>query len=58
MVARIGTFGRPRRWPTVIITVIVVIGVVMVILSRFYVDLLWYREVGRASCRERVCSVV
>jgi hypothetical protein len=49
VVARIGTFGRQRRWPTVIIAVIVAVGVVMVILSRFYVDLLWYREVDLSS---------
>jgi uncharacterized membrane protein (UPF0182 family) len=44
-VARIGTFGRPRRWPVVVIGLVVLLGVSFLILSRFYVDLLWFREV-------------
>ncbi len=45
MVARIGTFGRPRRWPIVVLGVIALVGLVFLLLSHFYIDLLWYREV-------------
>ena len=38
--------GRPRRWPLMVIAVVVVLAVVFTVMSQFYVDLLWYREVG------------
>jgi uncharacterized membrane protein (UPF0182 family) len=44
-VARIGTFGRPRRWPAVVVGVVAFVVLVLVLLSRFLIDLLWFREV-------------
>jgi uncharacterized membrane protein (UPF0182 family) len=49
VVARIGTFARPRRWPTVILGLIVLLGLVLFVLSRFYIDLLWFREVDLSA---------
>jgi uncharacterized membrane protein (UPF0182 family) len=44
-VARIGTFGRPRRWPVVVVGVVAFVALAFVLLSRFFIDLLWFREV-------------
>ena len=44
---RIPTSGR--RWPVVLIGVLVGIAVVFTVMSTFYVDLLWFREVGFAG---------
>jgi uncharacterized protein len=44
-VARIGTFGRPRRWPAVVVGVVAFVALALVLLSRFLIDLLWFREV-------------
>jgi uncharacterized protein len=41
--------GRPRRWPLVVIALLIVLAVIFTIMSQFYVDLLWYREVGFTS---------
>ena len=35
-----------RRWPLVAIGILVVGFLVLTFLSNFYVDVLWYREVG------------
>lgn len=35
-----------RRWPVVLIGTLVVLVVVFTVMSTFYVDLLWFREVG------------
>ena len=35
-----------RRWPVIAIVVIVVLFLLFTFLSSFYVDVLWYREVG------------
>ncbi|MDP9330509.1 MAG: UPF0182 family protein [Actinomycetota bacterium] len=37
--------GRPRRWPLTVIVVLLVLAVLFTVMSQFYVDLLWYREV-------------
>ncbi len=47
--ARIGTFVRPRRWPVVVLGLITLVGLALFILSRFYIDLLWFREVDLSS---------
>jgi uncharacterized membrane protein (UPF0182 family) len=44
-VARIGTFGRPRRWPAVVVGVVAFVALALILLSRFLIDLLWFREV-------------
>ena len=49
MVARIGTFARPRRWPMVVLGLIVLLALVLFVLSRFYIDLLWFREVDLSA---------
>ena len=49
MVARIGSFARPRRWPTLILGVIVLVVLALFVLSRFYIDLLWFREVDLST---------
>jgi uncharacterized membrane protein (UPF0182 family) len=36
---------RQRRWPAYVIAAIVIIAVVFTVMSQFFVDLLWYREV-------------
>jgi uncharacterized membrane protein (UPF0182 family) len=41
--------GRPRRWPLLVIAAAVVLAVLFTLMSQFYVDLLWYREVGFTS---------
>src|SRR6266508_5518319 len=35
-----------RRWPVVLIVVVVALFLLLTFLSNFYVDILWYREVG------------
>jgi uncharacterized membrane protein (UPF0182 family) len=44
-VARIGTFGRPRRWPAAVVGLVVFVALALILLSRFLIDLLWFREV-------------
>jgi uncharacterized membrane protein (UPF0182 family) len=34
-----------RRWPVVAIAIIVAAFILLSILSNFYIDILWYREV-------------
>ena len=36
---------RQRRWPAFVIGIVVVLAVLFTVMSTFYVDLLWYREV-------------
>jgi uncharacterized membrane protein (UPF0182 family) len=48
-VSRIGSFARPRRWPVLVLAAVVLVGLAFVILSRFYIDLLWFREVDLSS---------
>ncbi|MBA3690768.1 MAG: UPF0182 family protein [Actinobacteria bacterium] len=43
--ARIGDFGRPRRWPVIAVGVVALLALVFVLLSRVLIDLLWFREV-------------
>ncbi len=38
-----------RRWPVILIGAVVVFAVVFTVMSTFYVDLLWFREVGLTS---------
>ena len=45
--ARIPT--RQRRWPMYLVVGLVAVAVVFTVMSTFYVDLLWFREVGLAS---------
>ena len=40
---------RQRRWPAYIIGAIIVLAVLFTVMSQFYVDLLWFREVGFTS---------
>lgn len=40
---------RPRRWPVVVIGVLVALTVVFTALSGFVIDLMWYREIGHTS---------
>src|SRR5919109_1391261 len=35
-----------RRWPLVVVGVLVALFLLLTFLSTFYVDILWYREVG------------
>jgi uncharacterized membrane protein (UPF0182 family) len=35
-----------RRWPVVLVVVVVALFLLLTFLSNFYVDILWYREVG------------
>ena len=41
--------SRQRRWPAYIIGAIIVLAVLFTVMSQFYVDLLWFREVGFTS---------
>ena len=40
---------RQRRWPLYVIGALAVLAVLFTVMSTFYVDLLWFREVGLAS---------
>jgi uncharacterized membrane protein (UPF0182 family) len=40
---------RQRRWPAYAIAAVVVFAVLFTVMSQFYVDLLWFREVGYQS---------
>ncbi len=40
--------GR-RRWPAFVLAAVVVLAVIFTVMSQFYVDLLWFREVNFAS---------
>ena len=41
--------SRQRRWPVYVIAAIVILAIVFTVMSQFYVDLLWFREVGFTS---------
>ena len=41
--------SRQRRWPAYIIGAVIVLAVLFTVMSQFYVDLLWFREVGFTS---------
>ena len=45
------TIGPPirRRWPLVLLAVAAIVIIVLQVLSTFYVDVLWFREVGFSS---------
>ena len=36
----------PRRWPRLVIGIVVLLFILFTVLSQFLVDMLWYREVG------------
>ena len=38
--------ARQRRWPLYLIVALLVLAVLFTVMSSFYVDLLWFREVG------------
>lgn len=40
---------RQRRWPVFVIGGIVVLAVLFTVMSTFYVDLLWFREIGQSG---------
>ena len=40
---------RQRRWPAYVIGAVVLIALLFTFMSQFYVDLLWFREVGFPS---------
>src|SRR5215204_3030909 len=40
---------RPRRWPLYIMGALALLAVLFTVMSTFYVDLLWFREVHLAS---------
>jgi uncharacterized protein len=40
---------RGRRWPLIVVAVIVALAVFFTFMSQFYVDLLWYKEVNFSS---------
>ncbi|MGZ5129492.1 MAG: UPF0182 family protein, partial [Actinomycetota bacterium] len=40
---------RQRRWPAILIAVLVILAVLFTVASQFYIDLLWYREVDLGS---------
>jgi uncharacterized membrane protein (UPF0182 family) len=46
VVARIPTVGMRRRWPLVVVGVIVAIFLALTAMSGFFVDVLFFREVG------------
>jgi uncharacterized membrane protein (UPF0182 family) len=41
--------ARQRRWPLYVIAVLAVLAVLFTVMSTFYVDLLWFREVNLAG---------
>jgi uncharacterized protein len=41
--------SRQRRWPAYVIGAVVILAVLFTVMSQFYVDLLWFREVGFTS---------
>jgi hypothetical protein len=41
--------ARQRRWPAYVIGGLVVLALVFTVMSTFYVDLLWFREVGQSG---------
>jgi uncharacterized membrane protein (UPF0182 family) len=43
------TLPKRRRWPAVVIVVLVLLAVLFTVMSQFYVDLLWFREVDLTS---------
>jgi uncharacterized membrane protein (UPF0182 family) len=45
-VARVGQVGRSRRWLIVVAAAIALFLIALTALSGFFVDLLWFREVG------------
>ena len=40
---------RQRRWPAILVAVVVILAVLFTVASQFYIDLLWYREVDLGS---------
>jgi uncharacterized protein len=45
-VARVGQVGRSRRWLIVVAAAVAIFLIALTALSGFFVDLLWFREVG------------
>jgi len=43
------SLSRQRRWPVIVIGVIVLLAILFTFMSTFYVDLLWFREVNYSS---------
>ena len=41
--------SRQRRWPIIVIGVLVLLAILFTLMSQFYVDLLWFREVNYSS---------
>jgi uncharacterized membrane protein (UPF0182 family) len=41
--------ARPRRWPVYVIVVLALLAVLFTVMSQFYVDFLWFREVQLTS---------
>jgi hypothetical protein len=41
--------GRTRRWPIVAIGIFILLFIIFTVMSGFYVDLLWFREVNLSS---------
>ncbi|MBI3648888.1 MAG: UPF0182 family protein [Actinobacteria bacterium] len=51
--ARVG-MGTQRRWPLFVVAAAILAALALTIMSQFYVDLLWYREVGFSAVFWRV----
>ena len=43
------SLSRPRRWPAIVIGTLVLLAILFTLMSQFYVDLLWFREVNYSS---------
>src|SRR5512132_3656573 len=41
--------ARPRRWPLIVIGIVVLTIVLFTALSGFVIDLLWYREINQSG---------
>ena len=39
----------PRRWPKILIGIVVVLFILFTVMSQFLVDMLWYREVDLSA---------
>ena len=49
MMRRVGMPANTRRWPIIVIGILIFLFIAFTVMSGFYVDLLWFREVKLSS---------
>ena len=56
MMRRVSIPANTRRWPIIVIGILILLFIGFTVMSGFYVDLLWFREVELSSVFWSVCG--